>query len=75
MANLNLEPAEITILMTGFSVAHKMYRGGSVPVYDAISKFALAVNLHGQDKLMSLLTKMNSLLKDTLEVERIDESK
>jgi len=72
MANLNLEPDEFTILITGFSVAHKMYRGGSVPVYDAISKFALAVNLHGQDKLASLLLKMGDVLKDTLLAKEIE---
>lgn len=65
MANLNLDPAEATILLTGFSVAHKMFRGNG-NVYDAISKFVLAVNVHDKDTLPNLLVKLNQLAKDGL---------
>lgn len=68
MANLNLDPSEVTILLTGFSVAHKMFRGNG-NVYDAISKFALAISLYNQDTLPNLLMKLNRLAKESIKDE------
>lgn len=68
MANLNLDPSEVTILLTGFSVAHKMFRGNG-NVYAAISKFALAINVHDQSTLPNLLLKLNQLAKESIKDE------
>lgn len=68
MANLNLDPSEVTILLTGFSVAHKMFRGNG-NVYDAISKFALAISVYNQDTLPNLLMKLNQLAKESIKDE------
>lgn len=70
MANLNLNLAETSVLVTGFSIAHKIIRGGgdelSGTVYDAINKFALSINIHDRGTTESLLLKLNQLVKDAL---------
>lgn len=66
MANLNLDPAETTILLTGFSAAYKIFRGYG-NVYDALSKFVMSIEVHrDSDSIGSLLLKLNQLSKDAL---------
>ena len=67
MANLNLDPDETRLLVTGFLVAHRMFRGGSIPTYYTLKKFVLAIEVSkNKDALENLLTKLNQLAKDGL---------